>query len=53
MWIHHKNKLLVNDMEICVKSDRDRPERKTSGKTNYLDRIDSFENAFIPFIGLI
>ena len=47
--IHEKNKHLIQDMKSCTKADINKPERKTSGRTNYLDRIDSMENGVIPF----
>lgn len=51
--IHKANKALVSDMQVCVKRDIQDPRRKTSGDTNYLDRLDSAENGIIPFAGII
>ncbi len=41
--MHPKNKPLVLDMRACVKADINDTKRKTSGTTNYLDRIDTSE----------
>ncbi len=51
--IHPKNKSLVNDMRLCQKQDLNSSVRKTTGNTNYLDRIDSGEYGLEPFSPII
>lgn len=53
IYMHPKNKALKMDFEKCIKRDKNDPRRKTTGTTNYLDRIDSMENGVIPFAGII
>lgn len=53
IYMNPKNKALMDDFKVCVKRDKDDHRRKTTSTTNYLDRIDSFENGFIPFLGNI
>ncbi len=53
LWLHHKNKDLMYDMRVCVKRDMQRPERKDTGKTNYLDRIDAAENGILEYAPVI
>jgi len=50
---HPANKGLEQDIKVCIKEDYNKAKRKTAGRTNYLDRIDSMENGFIPFLGSI
>lgn len=51
--LHPKNKQLVDDFETCVKRDKGDPRRKTSGTTNYLDRIDSMEQGVIQYASIV
>ena len=53
LFLHPDNKALEDDFRTCLKDDIQSPKRKTTGKTNYLDRIDSMENAFLPFVSVI
>lgn len=53
IFIDSKNNLLIDDIKECVKADVQSPKRKTSGNTNYLDRIDSVEYGLYPFVGII
>lgn len=53
IYINPENIELVNDIKVCQKADIKSPKRKTSGNTNYLDRIDSMENAMIPFAHIL
>ena len=53
LWISPKNQNLIQDIKVCVKRDLNDSRRKTSGNTNYLDRLDSAENGFWPFVPII
>lgn len=53
LFNHIENEALEQDFRVCQRSDYQKEERKTSGTTNYLDRIDSFENSIINHFGLI
>ena len=53
LFLHPENKALEDDFKTCLKDDIQSPKRKTTGNTNYLDRIDSMENSFLPFVGVI
>ncbi len=50
---HPKNKALEQDMKVCLKRDIKDVRRKTSGATNYLDRIDSAEYGLEIFTSVI
>ena len=49
VYNHIDNKSLETDMNVCVRQDVSSPKRKASGRTNYLDRIDSMEQGLIEF----
>lgn len=48
-----ENKLLVEDMQNCVKRDINDPRRKITSTTNKLDRLDSAENGVIKMAKII
>ncbi len=50
---HPGNEPLISDMIKCIKADPQKPERKTTSNTNYLDRIDSMEYALQGYINII
>ena len=53
LYNHKDNKAFEDDIKTTVKADINSPKRKTSGATNYLDRIDPTEYAMYPFLGTI
>ena len=48
-----KNKPLFDDVMNCIREEVNSPKRATRGNTNYNDRIDSVENAFLPFVRVL
>ncbi len=53
VYNHPKNKQLENDIRNCQRAEISNEKRKTSGLTNYLDRIDSMENGIIEYKNII
>lgn len=49
IFIHPDNKDYMNDIKVCQKADIHSPKRKTTGTTNYLDRIDAVEYSTQPY----